>query len=358
MNDEKLTSNHKSVTDPLISVVIPVYSRPELIAQGLDSIFSQNFDSEKYEVLAVNNGAIDPNVEKTLQEYKFNGKRPSNLRVIEVEKNNMVGTGRNAGIKAANGRFIIHKDHDDQHLPGTLERLFTELSKTPDIDILLYDYQVWSFDDDKLIYPSKANNSEEIMSGDDYLLTQNTPNYLWHEAFRRDFLLENNLMIKEGAMIDDADYIINAIMYAEKVRYAPFFGLKYYKFGKSGSNASSCDLYRGAKVTEEFMKLNDRLYEYAIKGKELNHPGYKKLLDIHRYYFKVALRDFLWTLPLKDMIRLTRKYPVRVQTSDKQSNFAMKHTVLYSIGVRIGAPFYRWAIMAYRKFVLKVQVYQ
>jgi len=103
------------------SVVVPVYNRGCLIRETLDSVFAQEF--EDYEVIVIDDGSTDKTV-SVLREYKD---RITLLR----QENKGPGAARNAGIKAANGEYVVFLDSDDHWFPWTLSR-YREAIRTYD----------------------------------------------------------------------------------------------------------------------------------------------------------------------------------------------------------------------------------
>lgn len=102
--------------DPLVSVVIPTYGRPETLLEALDSVAAQTYDS--IEVVVVDDHSPEP-VEPRIREHDPAVER---LRCLRHEENNGANAARNTGIRAANGEFIAFLDDDDIWKETVLER--------------------------------------------------------------------------------------------------------------------------------------------------------------------------------------------------------------------------------------------
>jgi glycosyltransferase involved in cell wall biosynthesis len=106
-----------AASEPDVSVVVRTHNRPALLKQALISLVNQTF--QDFEVVVVNDGEkeIDGVLEQ-LSPYLY-------LRRAE----HTVGRGRtaalNAGLAAAQGRWITYLDDDDIVYPTHLERLVT-----------------------------------------------------------------------------------------------------------------------------------------------------------------------------------------------------------------------------------------
>src|SRR6516225_7492172 len=94
----------------LFSVVIPTYNRVHLLARTLDSVSRQRFTD--FEVIVVDDGSNDGT-----QEYlRSLGDR---IRMLQ-QANGGPGAARNAGIRAARGKYVALLDSDDLWFPWTL----------------------------------------------------------------------------------------------------------------------------------------------------------------------------------------------------------------------------------------------
>ena len=96
----------------MISVIIPLYNKEQIIAKSLHSVLSQDYDN--FEVVVVNDGSTDNSVEKV----KSIG--DSRIRLIEQE-NGGPSKARNTGVRNAKGEWSVFLDADDELLPGALK---------------------------------------------------------------------------------------------------------------------------------------------------------------------------------------------------------------------------------------------
>ncbi len=97
----------------LITVVIPTYNRRDLLAQCLESLFRQTCLPENLEIVIVIDGATD-----RTREYLDGLPFPCKNQVLDQE-NRGQAAARNAGIRAARGKYILLLDDDflcDEHL--------------------------------------------------------------------------------------------------------------------------------------------------------------------------------------------------------------------------------------------------
>lgn len=93
--------------DVEVSVIVPVYNVSEYIETSIKSICEQSFDS--YEVILVDDGTPDDSIGKAMAVLKKYG-----VKYTLVEKENGgLPSARNAGIHAANGKYVCFIDSDD-----------------------------------------------------------------------------------------------------------------------------------------------------------------------------------------------------------------------------------------------------
>lgn len=125
MSNDVSQYNNNS-TNPLVSVLIPVYNGVPFISQTLDSIINNNY--KNFEIILVDDGSKDAS-RKTCCEYES---KYSNIRFIAFEKNRGMDRALNAGIKVANGKYIARINQDDLIMPDRLEKQIKFLEENAD----------------------------------------------------------------------------------------------------------------------------------------------------------------------------------------------------------------------------------
>ena len=99
---------------PLVSVILPTFRRPDLVARAVGNALSQTLDD--IEVVVVVDGP-DPETEAVLSRI-----RDPRLRVLVPPQNLGNAGARNHGLAAARGTWIAFLDDDDGWTPDKLER--------------------------------------------------------------------------------------------------------------------------------------------------------------------------------------------------------------------------------------------
>lgn len=102
----------------LISIIIPTYNRPSLIALSLDSVLEQTY--RPIEIIVVDDGSAD-NTREVVSQWAL--KADARLAVRYFHQANQGGcAARNRGLRESRGEFINFLDSDDRLLGGALQR--------------------------------------------------------------------------------------------------------------------------------------------------------------------------------------------------------------------------------------------
>ena len=111
---------------PLISVIIPVFNGAAFLAEALESVFAQQYES--LEVFVVDDGSEDDSLAIA---RSFAG-------VTCIARDHVgVSAARNAGVRAASGEWLAFLDADDRWLPGKLQAQLAAAAEEPSAGFIL-----------------------------------------------------------------------------------------------------------------------------------------------------------------------------------------------------------------------------
>lgn len=115
--------NRPPIEAGLVSVIIPVFNRPELLREAVASVLAQEYT--QLEIIVVDDGSTDetPGVIEKLRRDQS-----QRIRVIRI-KNAGPGVAREAGRQLANGEFLQYLDSDDLLMPCKLRLQVAALQK-------------------------------------------------------------------------------------------------------------------------------------------------------------------------------------------------------------------------------------
>ena len=107
-------------SDPLISVIVPVYNRKEWIPMTLQSLRDQTY--KNLEICVCNDGG--ESVDDILSQFQ-------DLNIVYTEHNDNRGlpAARNTALRSSSGEFICLLDSDDIYMPLAMEFRLSMLKK-------------------------------------------------------------------------------------------------------------------------------------------------------------------------------------------------------------------------------------
>ena len=104
-------SNHDLSPDDYISVIIPFRNESDNIFSNIESICSQNYPKEKYEVIYVDDNSSDDSMKK-LREYT----KPDNIKILSLPKEYSPNAHKKRairyGVGQSKGDIIVTTDAD------------------------------------------------------------------------------------------------------------------------------------------------------------------------------------------------------------------------------------------------------
>jgi glycosyltransferase involved in cell wall biosynthesis len=106
--------------NPLVSVIIPTFNRPQQLSEAIDSLLKQTYPH--FEAIIVNDAGIS--VGELVASFD-----DSRLIYFEHKHNNGPSAGRNTAIGIAKGKYIAYLDDDDLYYPEHLETLIKALTE-------------------------------------------------------------------------------------------------------------------------------------------------------------------------------------------------------------------------------------
>ena len=113
----------------LISVIIPNYNYAQYITQCLQSVLDSDFDTDKMEIIVVDDASTDASV-KVIEERMKGSRFP--FRMIKNETNLGLILCRNRGIAHARGEFLFFLDSDNYIRKDCITVHLTALQQNPE----------------------------------------------------------------------------------------------------------------------------------------------------------------------------------------------------------------------------------
>jgi glycosyltransferase involved in cell wall biosynthesis len=110
----------ESSADPMVTIVMPVWNRSGMVERAIESVRAQTLGS--WELVVVDDGSTDG----TQDVVAAFSRQDSRIRLVQ-RPHEGVSAARNAGIQAANGRFLAFLDSDNTWRPSFLELMVAGL---------------------------------------------------------------------------------------------------------------------------------------------------------------------------------------------------------------------------------------
>lgn len=117
-------------SEPLVSIVMPVFNAERFLCEALQSIISQTF--ERFEAIIIDDGSDDATPALLSNEAQHD----SRLKIIQHTSNKGIIAALNTGIAHARGMFIARMDTDDRMHPDRLSSQYNYFRKYPKTDVV------------------------------------------------------------------------------------------------------------------------------------------------------------------------------------------------------------------------------
>lgn len=115
------------MSNPLVSVIMPVYNCASYIEVAVDSILCQTLPD--FELIIIDDASTDGTI-NVLKKYT-----DSRIKLIFKERNQGVSCAINDGLKVAKGKYIARMDGDDISVKERFEKQVAILESNPEIFI-------------------------------------------------------------------------------------------------------------------------------------------------------------------------------------------------------------------------------
>ena len=304
----------------LVSVIIPVKGGAGYIARTVGDIVAQTYpDIELIIAGPAEDDGTDTAVEEALK--RIPSDRHLGAKYIG-RTGEGVSAGRNAGIEAARGKYLVFFDGDDRIDPRTVEYL---VKTVQGVDLASCGYDTYDGADaekipglersgDRALFvgspagedrAAERQGAEEsvepaepvyetpetvsrVLSAGDYacrlFFQANYQGYVWNKIFRADIVHKYQIRFREDLYYnEDRTFQIEYIIHAERARMAP---ARYYHY--LANIGSAMDLYEEQELNMEGLPpSDDPLFERRVT--ELDGFSHMlKALKKHRRFSDAA----------------------------------------------------------------------
>ncbi|PSS46522.1 glycosyltransferase family 2 protein [Enterobacter sp. FS01] len=265
-------------TQPLLSIVMPVFNVGPYLDASILSVLSQTM--EDFELIIVNDASTD-NGKNIIEMYQNIDNR---IKFINLNFNTLGGAGipSNIGINAAQGKYIGFVDSDDWVVNDAFDKLITAAEKF-NAELVIGDFN--TFDEDKRVVSPAYDKGRwaniplnEVTSGlkcSDLFRMSPVP---WRKLYLTSFMKNKNLAYPEGDyfyednplhwfVLSEAERVViidKVISYHRMAREGQTMSSSSYKLAAISSHLNTTAnflLQKGAKTQSVF----DEFYDYCYR---------------------------------------------------------------------------------------------
>ena len=217
-----------------LSVIIPMYNTAKFIVSCVNELFLQDVDG--LEIVVVNDCSTDNSME--LCREHFAGRE--NIRLIDQPSNMGPGIARNTGILAARGRYVTFVDSDDAVRPDAY-RIMLDAAIRENADVLHVTGVLMQTVDNAPVNMNDLTEDEVFRAtldeGPQITSLTILPNdmeqrlakwlsheihwAIWNKLYRRDFLLENNILFGSMRLAEDQVFCFHCLCRADRYVILP-----------------------------------------------------------------------------------------------------------------------------------------
>ncbi len=270
------------MSNPEISLIVPVYNVEKYLKQCIDSILVQTFSD--FELICVNDGSTD-NSGKILEEYK---NRDIRIKIID-KKNGGLSSARNTGMKYAKGNFLCFIDSDDWIATDMLEKLHDNIMKfNSDIAMCavnLFDEKNQCIQQDSYFNFSvfSKNYDNKIFSYEDTKsFIMDIPVMAWNKIYRSSFLKTCDALFPENKIFEDGAFFFSIYFKTKRVSMLRN-RLYYYRINRKNSI-----LQKNGKNFLDIIDIVNLMFDELKQSsifEDVKYAFYKRKADdiIYRY---------------------------------------------------------------------------
>lgn len=290
------------MSQPLVSVLVPIYNVEKYIERCARSIFEQAY--EDLEIIFVNDCTPDNSVgvlRKVLAEYP---NRIAQTQIINHEKNLGLAGARLTGLKTSTGKYIQNIDSDD-YIDKNMISDMVALAEQENADITICDFMYVYTNKKEHIY---VNPPLDPLSCLECVLVGIVHSSVCNKLIRRDLFINNRIHQFVGLDLrEDFSVLYKLVYYCKRIAYLP---KAYYYYRQNAS--SMVNNYNEKSGKSGLLLIDDlshfiekeRLGEIDSRLKEM--VNYKIVSILCEYLLLSQERQYL-----QEYIELVRAFKLR-----------------------------------------------
>ena len=319
-----------------VTIGIPVYNVEKYIAQTIESVLAQTFESVEF--LFCDDCGTDKSME-IVKHFQQSHPRGKDIHTVSQPFNKGLGEARNRMLAVAQGRYIYFMDSDDTISPNTIELLYSKAQQY-DADIVYGSMRkVLLYDNGKEIHikhPAKVFLGENEFAEYAYSRYDAMPASTCNFLIRMDVYRQNNLQYQPINYWEDFTFTMDLPAYVNRVVLLPDLTYNYLCRFDSLSNYAMRDHIS----KDEILTTMRAISNLKSRSEQLSDRTYFsqrmwKLMMTCFYVVCSVLRNEKLITPSfsKRELRDFMQYPIPFSAICSFPKWRLKHFALYLLGV-------------------------
>ena len=274
---------------PLVSVGMPIYNRPESFKKALSSIINQTY--ENIEIIISDNCSENKEIIKIIDKFKMNDKR-----ITFYQQTENIGALANFAFveeKASGEYFMWASDDDYFHSKKLIEKLVEHIGT----NVLCFSDFILS---NEISSTSNFDSYSNCATGEDYLFAwlNNGSGHPIYGLYNRTLLKEIGLKIEfdDSLVYFNEGIILHKLFLTGRVKFVPEVFLFYDQNSKKPENH---------KLFSSFMKYFKNTLSLYEK-EDLSDFNKEKSIKIIKEKYSQYLRSLFFSSSLKQAVYLYR----------------------------------------------------
>jgi glycosyltransferase involved in cell wall biosynthesis len=229
------------LTEPLFTVISPVYNVAPYLAEYFESLETQTLGLDRLDIILIDDGSSD---ESLVMCEEFGARHPANVRVLHKE-NGGQASARNLGLTLARAQWITFPDPDDVLSDNFFEAVHEYMNRPESARTVLFAGHIILWDEKTGRRTDKHATGFRFATGNSTTNLEGKPNFVHGNAvmsfFKREVIESAGLRFEETlrTRFEDGSFISQYLLHAGE----PVLGLiadafYYYRRRAQGNSTN------------------------------------------------------------------------------------------------------------------------
>ncbi len=287
-------------SNPLVSVVIPVYNAQNCVGDTIQSILTQSY--KNIELILVNDGSTDNSLD-VLRDYAA-----KDSRVVIFDKQNQ-GTqfARQDGVKIAKGEFVKTMDQDDLLLEGAIEALVRRALESG-ADMVVAPFYISTVG--RELRSLSVERFDQVSGVEFFKMICHRKHCwpVWTTLHRRSLYIKGVEVDEDIMLTEDAVHMTQLAIFSDRVAWCDQHTVTHNLGDQSQSNQRKLSDLRYSRDLRRYVGWISSFIASQNLAEELDEElSMLRIRNAFESVFKGRIEDFI--SDMKELRKVLRKYP-------------------------------------------------